>query len=188
MVPRKDGWELIQAALDGKIHDVADLLSRGFDIHARSPDGGTALHNSAKSGYMDVTRLLLANGAGVNDRDVDLWTPLHFAASRNHIEIARFLIEKGADVNAKTAQNSTPLHFAATWAGPSMVRCLLELGADPEIKNDRGQLASDKAVIADQADVLKVIEDFRNERARQARALFEQRLNRIPKGRRPPRP
>ena len=188
MAPRKDGWELIQAALDGKIHDVAELLSRGFDVHSRSPDGGTALHNAAKSGYREIARLLLDHGANVNETDVDRWTPLHFAASRDHIEIVRFLVQRGADVNAKTVQGSTPLHFAATWAGPDMARLLLSLGAEPDIRNAHALLASDKAALRNQSEVLKVIEDFCADRKRQRREVLERRLDSVPKARRPPRP
>lgn len=115
---------LIDAAAEGDLKKVGDLIGKGANVNARSEMGETPLH-VAKSG--EVARLLIENGADVNARDDDFgMTPLF----NQGVEISELLIAGGADVNARSKKGVTPLMWAVYWDALDKARFLIASGAD----------------------------------------------------------
>ena len=54
-----------------------------------------------------------------------------------------YLLEHGADVNR--GLKSSSLHYAACFGRPNIVKLLLQYGADPELRDEDGHTAMEKA-------------------------------------------
>jgi ankyrin repeat protein len=134
------------AALD-EVDRVEELLDKGSDADARTPDGFTPLHLAAFFGAPRVAALLLERGAdpaATADNSMRV-QPLHSAAAGRHHDIAVLLIDAGADVNARQQAGYTPLQAAAANGDAALVRALLKAGADPHAPNDAGATPADLA-------------------------------------------
>jgi ankyrin repeat protein len=89
---------------------VAALIGAGADVHARV-FGKTALHFTAKAGFVGSTAALLAAGANPNAVDGDgltpLWHLLQSGARADRATIARLLLDAGADPSVADAKGRT---------------------------------------------------------------------------------
>jgi ankyrin repeat protein len=103
---------LMDAAKEGDIETVLDLLRRGAEVNGRSNKGKTALHYAAAHGHVEVVKQLIANGAEIDARDRDWHTPLILASIYGCNHTVQALIVNGADVNSKTLSGNTPLVYA----------------------------------------------------------------------------
>jgi ankyrin repeat protein len=136
-----EGWTpLFDAAADGPLDDVKDLLSQPcVDINARDGNelskGLTPLHYAALTGRTDVVNLLLNAGAQLNIVDQRGTTALGRAAENGHLTVMSALIARGADVNAG-GSFGRPLYLAVSEGVSSenrlrIVELLLAHGARP---------------------------------------------------------
>ncbi len=95
---------------------VTALVDAGADVHARA-FGKTALHFTAKAGFVGATTALLAAGADPNAPDdgglTPLWHLLRSGARADRVAIARLLLDAGADPSATDARG---WHLAAAVA------------------------------------------------------------------------
>ncbi len=103
---------LMDAAKEGDVEAVKDLLHRGADVDAKSSKGKTALHYAAANGKVEAVNLLIASGADLNARDRDWHTPLMLAAIYGCNHTVQALVNNGADVNAKTLAGTTAMIYA----------------------------------------------------------------------------
>jgi ankyrin repeat protein len=87
---RKDG-AIIEAASNGDVGRVSELLSSGANVNARDRRGWSALSICAHGGYIVMAQLLLNHGADLNNIDVDGNIPEILAANRGHSFLASFL-------------------------------------------------------------------------------------------------
>ena len=72
------------------------------------------------------------------------YTAVHQAATLGHLETVQFLLEHGGDANIQSDKGETPLHSAASYDQWETVQWLVQHGgADVDIKNNKGQTASD---------------------------------------------
>jgi ankyrin repeat protein len=135
---------LHEAAWQGDVNQVRQLLSEGADPMARDADGRTALHNAAQTARLEIMRLLLAQGADPDARTPYGRTPLMLAARwgahyRGRGSSAlKLLLDAGADVDARDRAGSTPLHEAAAGAWKEGARALLAAGAQVNAKSKLG--------------------------------------------------
>ena len=54
--------KLIDAATNGDIKNVRELLVNGADVNAKSNRGWTALHEAALYGHVDIVKFLIEKG------------------------------------------------------------------------------------------------------------------------------
>lgn len=101
--------KLTDAATNGQVDVVKDLLAKGADVNAKFGDM-TALMWAAQNGHADVVRVLL-DKADVNAKDKDGDTALILAVQFGFADVVRVLLAKGADVNAKTNYGATALSW-----------------------------------------------------------------------------
>ena len=87
------------------------MLSKGVNLHHKSPGGWFALHNCIDRKLPDkyeVMQLLINSGADINvgtelkAMALNGWSPLHMAAARNDLEAIKALLDNGADTTLKT--------------------------------------------------------------------------------------
>ncbi|KAI8628430.1 hypothetical protein F5Y19DRAFT_476414 [Xylariaceae sp. FL1651] len=88
---------IIQAASDGDIEKVAELLSLGCNVNAKDRWGWSALSMCAYGGHLAIARLLLEQGADLDNVDVDGDTPMQLATTRGHSELVILFDETRAE-------------------------------------------------------------------------------------------
>ena len=77
------GTSLYEAAEEGKIEEVKQLLADGADVNAKTDSFlETPLHFAAENGQKEVAIILIDKGADVNAMAKWDRTPLHGAAKR----------------------------------------------------------------------------------------------------------
>ncbi|CAD5221557.1 unnamed protein product [Bursaphelenchus okinawaensis] len=70
-------------------------------------------------------------------------TLLNWCAAFGTLDMVQYLCDKGADVNR--GQRSSSLHYAACFGRVDIVTALLRNGANPELRDEEGRTALDKA-------------------------------------------
>ena len=88
---------LRQAAHEGKIEDVKQLLDHGAHVNAKDENGYTALTQAATIGSADIAKVLIDHGADVNEIDNNDVTVLMHALESDHFEVVDLLRQAGAD-------------------------------------------------------------------------------------------
>jgi ankyrin repeat protein len=135
MVVGQSGWTaLMEAAAQGNLAAVQNLLTKQSNVNAQAIDGSTALRTATYYGHGDVVNALLAHGADVNLRDERGRTALSDAVLEGRVAIASLLLDKGADPNVKTVFEEPLLTRATTQSDEDLVRDLLAHGADPNVQ------------------------------------------------------
>ena len=116
---------------------VKSKKSSGAKSQLNEPDtrGTTALHLSAKRGYVAMSQLLLDNEALIDTRDNFRRTALHVTVGGGHVAVVRLLLDRGASTEAKNSFKKTPLHCAAEGGHSAVVGLLLDRGASTKAKN-----------------------------------------------------
>ncbi len=116
-----------EAAVDGDVEQVKQLLIGGADVNAPDPNG-TPLQWALFANQTRVVRLLLEYGADSNI-DGPTGTPLQMAVLSGNTEIVQLLLEHGGNPNR--GDRSTPLIAATQKGSLEIVELLLARGADP---------------------------------------------------------
>jgi ankyrin repeat protein len=136
------------AAGDHYAEIVELLLDHGADANLISRDQGAPLHQAARAGGVELTRVLLAHGARAEIQGDDRGTtPLMLAAENAHPEIVKLLLAAGANANHRDTNGYTSLMQAIGRSDRygqdydiqspdaarriQSVRLLLDAGADP---------------------------------------------------------
>jgi ankyrin repeat protein len=175
--------DLADAIKTGDVAAVNALLDSHPDLlHARAPNGISAITLAMYYGKPEIARAFISRGAaldlfeacaaGVFDavRDqlprhgADAISPdgfpvLGLACFFGHEDIARYLLDAGADPNL-AATNSfqvRPIHAATARRSEAIVRLLLERGADPNTRQQNGFTALHAAAQNGDAAITKLL-------------------------------
>ncbi|CAI4227539.1 unnamed protein product [Auanema sp. JU1783] len=92
----------------------------------------SALVEAVESGAVDV-----------NFTDDVGQTLCNWASAFGSLEMVQYLCDKGADVNK--GHKSSSLHYASCFGRPDIVKVLLQRGANPDLRDEDGKTALDKA-------------------------------------------
>ncbi len=111
--------ELINAAANGDLERVIEILNKGVNVNASFArddselSGMTALMVASSRGYSNMVAELIKRGANVNLKHYSGETPLMFAAFNGDAKIVKALVRAGANPNVKVisfhAGEITPL-------------------------------------------------------------------------------
>ena len=131
--------EICDAAKDGNLEKVKELLESGSDINERGENDMTPLHRAAEQGHDEIVNYLISKGADVNAEAESRWTPLHRGAYNNHAEVVRLLsMLAGVDVNARDIFGQNALHLAAQKGNEALIEHLIRMGVDAHAKDNNG--------------------------------------------------
>ena len=122
-------YELIirftDAAWDGDVSEVKEILDVGVPVDSKNEFGVTALRWAAYKNSTDVTQLLLRRGADVNKQSGRGHSiALHSAALNNSNDVIEVLLKHGASTNIEDRYGNTPIDFARHKNNKAAVRLL----------------------------------------------------------------
>ena len=130
------------AALDGQLELVKQLIKKKVNLNAIDQDGRTALMLAGYNGHTEIVRLLLDGGARVNIRDGSGRTALLFASTGPFPKTVELLLERKADPNIVDNQERfSALMHAAAEGHIEVVKTLLDYEADATLKDIDGDTA-----------------------------------------------
>ncbi|KAI8497970.1 P53-induced protein with a death domain [Branchiostoma belcheri] len=127
---------LHEAAMNGCVDVVRQLVNANCDVKAENKDGNTPLHSAAWGGHCEVTRLLITGGTNINARNSNGDTPLHVAAQMGHSEVAHTLIHAGCHLNILNYDNMTARDICQDHKDDSHKEIVAEIDSITRIKND----------------------------------------------------
>ena len=142
--------KLIDAAMDGNLTQVQQLIDDGVDINTIAACNRTALSLAIQGGHIPVIQALLDAGADPNlpdetDDGLAAGSPLMQAASTffatNRGDMVRLLIQRGANLNQQDAEGQTALMHALEYSDIDVIETLIKAGADIDLQDDEGNTA-----------------------------------------------
>jgi ankyrin repeat protein len=136
----------LQAASQGDLQTIRQLLPDSVKVDVKNTDDETPLILAIQRGHIEVVEFLLRMTANLNAKTKTRLTPLMAAARSGRTAITHALLEAGAQPNSRNVYLTTPLMMAAQEGHTEIVQALLEAGADVNLQ-DR-----DEATAADLAD------------------------------------
>lgn len=157
-IPAQAG-PLHDAAGDGDVIKVQELISGGVKIDQRDAMVGTALQKAAMMGQAETGRLLIDAGANVNSKVGMVGVAPLQSAVTNSPEFTALLLGAGADVSITDPGGNTPLHMAADAGNIEIVRLLLDAGADPDARNGKGLSPAVFAGAAEHFDIIDLLRE-----------------------------
>jgi len=151
---------MIEAAGDGRLTEVQQLLKKGAEVHAVDDEGRTALIAAAYGGHLDVARALVAAGADVNVQDATKQSAYLIATSEigeaKGLELLELTLVNGADVSTLDSYQGTGLIRAADRGFADIVARLLQTPIDKDHVNRLGWTALLEAIILGNGDAKHV--------------------------------
>jgi len=123
---------LFEAAEEGDVSEVEDLVRAGANVNAVLAGDGTPLIGAAREGRLDIVRFLLDRGADPNVPSPGDGNPLIVAAREGYIAVVRLLLDRGADLSAAVRGDGNPLIAAASSGHTDIAALLLDHGANIE--------------------------------------------------------
>lgn len=132
--------ELMNAAKEGDLESVKQLLNLGANVNAKTWNGYSPLGEALSGKSFNTAKFLIEKGADVNCKVIEylgndvgdyfITTPLSFACREKNLDMVKFLVDHGADVNAIGEDNMSPLSYACYWEQVEAVKYLIDHGAD----------------------------------------------------------
>ena len=146
--------ELVDAATDGNIAVVMEVLEAGID----GPDTlNRPLFFAAQRGHPKVVELLLDHGANPNI-SFTFGSPIHAAARANNAVIVELLLENGANPDLKAGDfDQSPIHEAAARAAFEAAKLLIAYGADVNFRNSKGRPAVHAAAMSGNQEMVEFL-------------------------------
>ena len=116
----KDGKEwkelnfgLIEAAKEGKLEKVKELLGRGAIVKTKNRFGNTALHYAARNNHIKILKVLIKAGSLHDLPSLANKTPFLEALVSGNEEIANILLKLGVNVKIEDNDSMTAVTAAA---------------------------------------------------------------------------
>ena len=135
-----EGARLRDAARNGNLNLVRQLITAKVNVNYDEDGGETALFEASRNGHRDVVRTLLKAGANKEGGILpDGATPLYVAAQIGHDEVVKVLLEAEAEKDMTVDGGMTPLFVAAMNGFHLVVKVLVEAGANVTKADNEGR-------------------------------------------------
>jgi bla regulator protein blaR1 len=122
--------ELVEAAQNGDLEDVKDLIEAGASVDAEVQGDGSPLIAAARANRLPVVLELLNRGADVNLAVLGDGNPLIAAAAAGAEKIVDLLLSRGAAIDLMVPGDENALIQAAGNGHFAIVKMLVDRGAD----------------------------------------------------------
>lgn len=148
---------LHDAAREGDLDVISQLLSQGVDVNSRDESRETALIEAALSAQTRIAAVLIEAKADIEARNDRGFTALHAAAYSGSVEIAALLLDHGAEVDALSKHKITPLHVAAEENQAAVAELLIARGAEVEAIQVYGYTPLSRATFMKSTQVMALL-------------------------------
>ena len=130
--PRRSGLvrALFEAAEQGDLDEINELINAGADVNGTLPGDGSALIAAARHNHFAAARLLLDRGAKPDLPVEGDGSPLIAAAGEGDTEIVGLLLDRGASIDQVVPGDENALIQASANGHLPVVRLLVTRGAD----------------------------------------------------------
>lgn len=155
-----DCGEFVDAAANGNVISVKQMIDRGMHPDTQGPKGWTALRKASVGNKYEVAFELLKHGASVDTTNYTGQTALMMACAYGHHEMAALLLLHGANPNITNCGGRTALMISAGYGHLLVVGALIGAGSRIDLnKTDRiGKSALQLAFEGGHDKVAKIIE------------------------------
>ncbi|NXF29792.1 ANKE1 protein, partial [Nyctibius bracteatus] len=99
---------LMEAAREGVLELVRDLLERGVDVNLFDLQRHNAAHFAAKGGFFEILRIISAYNGDLGLIAMNGNTPLHYAAEGGFANCCKFIGQRGCDPTWTNLLTKTP--------------------------------------------------------------------------------
>ena len=113
-----------QAAIDGDVNVVVDMLRAGVPVHCCDKYDSTALLWAAFHSRIDVVNVLMKSEANINRQNRHGYTPLMRAAFDNSTDVIEVLLHDCADRSIVDVKGNTALDLAREFNYKEAIRLL----------------------------------------------------------------
>ncbi|XP_048204762.1 ankyrin repeat and EF-hand domain-containing protein 1 isoform X2 [Perognathus longimembris pacificus] len=107
-IPSTGRTALMEAAREGVLELVREILERGGKVNTFDNDRHHAAHFAAKGGYFDILKLLFAYNGDMGLIAMNGNTPLHYAAMGGFADCCKYIAQRGCDLKWKNLEHKTP--------------------------------------------------------------------------------
>jgi ankyrin repeat protein len=149
--------------------DVFDIARKGTIVQAEeifktdpkifnsvNKDGFSPLILACYRGNNEVAKFIIEVGSDINGTS-SMGTPLMAAVVKGNSEIVKLLLEKKTDVNIADANGTTALIYATMFRNYDIAGLLIKANANPDFKDNRGNSATDYAILADNDRLIEIL-------------------------------
>ena len=115
---------LFNAAKEGRLTEVKEMLASGINVNAKNKMGRTALMSAAYFGNKSIVEELVVEGVDVNSADTQGRTALMIAVAKQRTKIIEVLLNAGADVSLADNKEKTALTMAEKTKNKKLIKLL----------------------------------------------------------------
>jgi len=179
-------YPLHEAARNGDVRMIEQLIDDGMDINCTDGQGWTPLHYAAgwEEDNVEVVKLLLTKDAHLDavTRDDSEETPLGRSIAAGHRRCAVALLNWGANPNKENGFEERPLYWAIANEDKKLVELLIEHGVDVNLGVERGRPPLHVAVMRSDKELVEtLLEAKANVNARDADGFVPLHLAKDPR-------
>ncbi len=125
---------LYEAAKDGEVMEINQLLDRGANVNCSINGDGSPLIGAARNGRLEAVRLLLDRGADPNMAVPGDGNPLIMAARDGQADVVTLLLDRGARIDEVVPGDENALIQASSSGQLAVVKLLVSRGADVNMR------------------------------------------------------
>jgi hypothetical protein len=153
--------ELINAAKEGDLKKLQELIKSGAQVNDRDGFGDTAMIYAVNGGNLDMAKELIAAGADVNLKYGYGVTALMSSAMKNvNLDVVKELIKSGANVNMISDRGKmTAMMYAAEYGETDIVKELIKAGAYLRVKDFEGKTPLTYALESKHNDIAEILKE-----------------------------
>jgi ankyrin repeat protein len=123
-------WALYEAAEDGEVLEINQLLDRGANVNCAIDGDGSPLIGAARNGRLKAVRMLLDRGADPNLAVPGDGNPLIMAARDGQADVVTLLLDRGARIDEVVPGDENALIQASGSGQLAIVKLLVSRGAN----------------------------------------------------------
>uniref|UniRef100_A0A8D0DQA8 Ribonuclease L n=1 Tax=Salvator merianae TaxID=96440 RepID=A0A8D0DQA8_SALMN len=129
--------QLNNAARDGAIEIVQQLLEEGTDVNSKVNDAGwTPLHSAVQSDEEEIVHLLLSKGANPLAKKANGATPFILAGITGNVKLLELFLDKQSDINEHDINGFTAFMEAAWYGKMEALQFLYNRGANVNLRRE----------------------------------------------------
>ena len=152
--------DLLNAASNGVLEKVQQLVEAGANINWKGKNDVTPLMMASQKGYLRVVEYLVQNGANIEDKDKQGLNSLLYATDKNRLNVVEYLLDKGANSNVTNKKGQTPLNLAISNNYEPMADLLIYKGANVNQADNFGLTPLLTASMMGNFEILKLLYRF----------------------------